>query len=142
MEQHIIMPVGYQGSGKTTFAHKNYSNYIILDGDSLKTSSKVTKALKANLKTNKSVFVDATNMSIKRRNPIMKLAEERKIKVICIWFRDDLDVCLERVKKRFDEGGKKIPPVALYTTRKYYTEPTLEEGFSKIISIENFEVIF
>ena len=139
MIQEIIIMVGYPGAGKTTYSNDNFDSdhYIILDGDSLKTGPKVVKALKIELNGDKSIVVDVTNMTLNRRNPLMKLAKEKDIKVKCVWFDLDIKTCLARVKSRYEDGGKKIPPVALYSLRKNYVEPTLDEGFAEIIIVED-----
>lgn len=141
----IVVLIGYPGSGKTTYAHSQFDQFssftTILDGDTLKTSSKVVSALKSNLDQNRSVIIDATNMSLSRRNPILKVAKDRNIVTIyAVHFTSPIETCLLRVKKREQEGGKKVPPVALYSLKKHYVKPNISEGFLNIVSIDNTRV--
>ena len=134
----IIIMVGYPGAGKSTYINNNYNanDVNIVDGDTMKTSAKVITQIKIfTIGENKPIIIDATNLSLTRRSPIIKLATKLKIPVKCIWLSLDMKDCMDRAKQRHAEGGKDVPPVAFYTMKKTYIEPSEEEGFDEIIII-------
>lgn len=147
---NVIVLVGSIASGKTTWAQKNYFNYVRLDGDTLKTSAKIIKALKVALSYRCSVVVDATNATLDRRKAILDecqlyaIQTKIMVNVYAVVFKTPLPVCMQRRTKR--EADKlargepfvHIPDVAFYALNKKYVEPTLEEGFSGI-SVVDFE---
>jgi len=64
--KEVVIMVGYQGSGKSTFAAMHFGDkYTILQGDVLKTEAKMAKHLKLELTNENSVVLDATNARIK-----------------------------------------------------------------------------
>lgn len=128
---------GLPGAGKSTYVSeivKNSKNpIIVLDGDTLKTSSKIANEVKKALNENKSVIVDACNHTLARRADIIKVAVSKGVPVTCVCVITPLEECVTRVKKREADGGKSVPPVAVYTVQKHYIPPTLEEGFEEIL---------
>jgi hypothetical protein len=46
-----------------------------------------------------------------------------------------IDVAMENAKRREAEGGNHVPRIAMYTFRKRFQEPTLEEGFEAILKM-------
>lgn len=134
----IIMMVGYPGCGKTSFSaeiERSSNKYIRIDGDLLKTSDKVLDHLKKIIDNNMNAIVDATNMSRKRRDPIMKFAREKRILVKCVFFDFSIEEAKARDKLRINQnlGIKAIPDIAYYTLRKTFARPEYHEGFGEII---------
>lgn len=144
----VIVLVGLIASGKTSWAEKNYYNFVRLDGDSLKTAPKMLKALKFALDRNCSVVVDATNVTLERRKDIIEECQRRsmqsgrKIKVYAVVFKTPLPVCMQRRTKREADKASRgepvthIPDIAFYALNKKYVEPTFEEGFDGIAYVE------
>lgn len=130
-EQELVLMVGYPASGKTTYTKLYESkqeikkNYVVLHGDKLKTESKIKNRLKELLKIGKSVVIDATNPSIKKRKTFIYTARQinPNIKTRIIHFTGDISECMERNNKR----ENKVPNIALYMYRKNYQQPTSEE---------------
>lgn len=102
----LIIMVGYPASGKTTYVN-NYKDifdkngvekYYVLHGDVLKTESKMKKRIKEGLNMGKSIVIDATNPSIKKRKTLIRCAYDINpdIFVKIIHIEDDIDVCMER----------------------------------------------
>jgi predicted kinase len=136
--QKVYILVGLPASGKSTYAKwlSQGSNSEILDGDTLKTSKKVEQELKYKLNEGKNVIVDACNVSLQRRTPLIKQCKQRNIHVYAIYFKIPLEICKERAKKRELETGKHISTIAYNKLNKDFIEPTLEEGFDGILYID------
>ena len=137
----MIIMVGYPGSGKSTLSQSIFKKYKyeILNMDTLKTNSKFNKELKICLKENKSVIIDNTNSSIKNRKKYIDLAQEYNYHVKCIWMDVELELAYHLNQMRTEITGRKtIPKVAYYTYRKYFQEPTLNEGINDIIKVPFF----
>lgn len=81
--QEVVILVGYPGSGKSTLTKlfDNKLHYDLIHGDKLKTNSKMKKALKTGIENGKSVVVDATNPSVKKRAIYISLARELNPKI-------------------------------------------------------------
>lgn len=129
-QRELIIMVGFPGSGKSTYAlsiyNKNPENYEIISGDELKTEAKILKKVKENIKNNnKNIIVDATNVSKKKREPLIKLAKENNIKPIIILSLTSMDKAMAYNLLRDKE--KQIPKIAYYKLRKNWEEPQLNE---------------
>ena len=132
----IIIMVGYPGSGKTTIANsicKKNTNYIHIAGDIHKTTSKMRKAALDHILQSKSILFDATHSSIKKRNEFIEFGKKHHYEVICIHVKTSLDISYKRNKSR--EDSKQVPKIAYSVYKKYYEEPTEEEGFKSIYII-------
>lgn len=126
---HVIVLVGLPGCGKTTWAKTYYSQFLHVDGDSLKTSAKVSKAVREGLQQNRNVIVDATNVTLQRRADIIEVGKQFNALCYAVVFRLTSAQCMERAKKRELEGGPHIPTVAFNTINARYVDPQLSEGF-------------
>ena len=127
--QEMVILVGYQAAGKTTFAENKFvtHGYIRIDGDSLKTPAKMIKEAEKHLKIGKSVVIDATNGKKENRELFITLAKKYNTPVRCFVFNTSIETAMEWNNKRFMETGKKIPKIAFYTYRKNYCPPTISE---------------
>ena len=81
ISEKLIIMVGNQGSGKTTFAEelKNRYNYVVLSKDVLKTDNKVKKLAEQYLLDGFSVVIDATNPSYEIRQKWLNLTSDSAI---------------------------------------------------------------
>ena len=133
--QQLIIMVGYPGSGKTTIARSicdRYKNYIHIYGDICKTVSKTKKAMKEVIKQSKSMVIDATNSSSKKRKEYIDIAKQNGYVVVCIHMTTTMRKSYNRNLKRPDD--EKIPLVAYHVFNKYFDSPDENEGF-KLVSL-------
>jgi bifunctional polynucleotide phosphatase/kinase len=133
-DQQIIIMMGYPGSGKSTIAKnicKN-ENYIHIEGDIYKTSSKMIKKSTEYILQKKSIVFDATNNSLKKRKEYIDYGKKHNYKIICIHVATSLDISYKRNKTRNYE--KYVPKIAYSIYSKYFEEPNENEGF-KLITI-------
>ena len=128
------MFVGCQASGKTTYSnmYNNIDNYIVIHGDELKTESKIKKEILKNIYQNKSIVLDATNGTKKKREVFINLIKTYNYYIKIIYMNIDFEICFNRNNKRKNS----IPKIGLYTYRKRFEMPTLDEG------IDNIEIIY
>ena len=130
--KEVIIMIGYPASGKTTIAKKIFESagYHIVNGDELKTTSKMIKNAISNL--NKSIVFDSTAGTTEKRQEYIKFAEKYNIPVRAIWVQTPIDVSMERNKQRAFISGNKIPDVVYYVYRKNFDEPNENEGFTLV----------
>lgn len=152
-EPFVMMLIGPTLSGKSTYIRNNYPNTAVISRDEIvmevfgsrdynlafkEVDQKevdrvlVTRLKEANdLKT--SVIVDMTNMVVKRRMATLRNFDERFSRVAVVFpiLSDE-----EYSKRNIDRNKKEnkwIPPFVIKSMVDSYQEPTLEEGYDRII---------
>ena len=146
------MLVGIPTAGKSTFSNqKKYKDYVRVSSDdilqevakerqqSYNTVFKgnirfaqiaMMKVLRKAIEDGKNIIWDQTNLTRKQRREKLKYIPDH-YKKTAVYFVVDLKTALQRNTQR---PGKVIPPEILERMIKEYELPTLEEGFSEIIS--------
>ena len=129
----IIIMTGYPGSGKSTIANHicNSGNYVSINSDDYKTTSKMLKKAKDYLLNKSSIIFDATNSSIKKRNEYIIFAKKNNYyNIKCIHVSTPLNLSFKRNRLRKQE--KQVPKIAYSVYTKHYQEPSSKEGFQLI----------
>lgn len=120
--QAMYISVGNQGSGKTSYYEDNLRSkgWFHANQDKIGTYKKVLKEIESNLKTGKSVYVDATNPGASKRKDYIDLAIKYQIPTLIIYFVKD--------GYGFNElrAENKVPTIAYSMYYKYLDEPTEE----------------
>jgi len=161
MSKKIIVIVGFPASGKSTYARKLLSKYyksgIILSRDIIGgLIADILPKLKEilELKKNCTIIIDNTNITKEARKPFIKLANNLNIPIeahhIINTIEDSQVKTLHRMFDRYKQiymtgKGEKnteaskdpniFPPATLFFARKHLEIPKIDEGFTKIISI-------
>jgi predicted kinase len=93
----------------------------------------IPEQLKLNYLDGNSTCFDATNVSIKRRAEVMKLGKVAGYTEFeCHFIKPNLNLALERNKTR----ERKLPEEVIERFVKTFVDPSLSEGFAKIVEIK------
>ena len=157
----VFVTVGLPYSGKSTYIKKDnvLRKLQIVDTDSFienrakmmgktyqdvfkKTIGSASDRMKVMLdlyyRFKQSFIIDQTNLSVEKRERLIKQAKENNYKVVALVFEkapndDELE---KRVKMRSD---KKIPMNVIKQMSEKFVRPTKAEGFDEIISINSWK---
>jgi predicted kinase len=131
----VVLLVGLQGSGKSTFYRTFFADTRVLVSKDLlrnnrRPGRRQLQLVDGALQEGRSVVVDNTNPTPDDRAPLIELARRHGADVVGIAFVPDLDACLERNRNRTGRG--RVPDRALYITSRRLRPPTLDEGFDRL----------
>ena len=149
----VILLVGVPLSGKSTWIRNNHSTTKVVSRDELVMevygSDDYSKAFKEvdqkevdrlldlrlkEVNTNKeNVIVDMTNMVVSRRVKTLKYFSDEYHKEVIVFPVLETNEYERRNKERNVNENKWIPPFVITSMLNSYQEPTLDEGFDKII---------
>lgn len=122
MSAPVIILIGCPGSGKTTYATTHLSDHFRIDGDIYKTAPAMIRIANTCSDTQSIVF-DSTGVTKERRQAYVNWAKSKNRPVKYIWINTPFENCLTQNKSR----AHPVPAVALYTFRKRFEPPSLEE---------------
>lgn len=148
----LHLMVGVQGSGKSTYSKKlnQEFGYKIISSDEVrkmhpdweevKVFPEVYRLCAMELKGNRDVIFDATNITPKVRSKNIGLVRELyfDFKVYAYFINTSKEACKERVKRRNNIEGELYLPIEVIDS--YFNNlviPSVEEGFDKVIIIDN-----
>ena len=148
---NLIVMVGLSASGKSTVAENLAKKYdaVIISSDKIREElfnnvndtehnsqvfGELNKRLKNNLRSNKSVIVDATNLTIKSRKNVLSTANQVKnegieIHTIAYIMPKPYELCIKEDLERERSVGENVIMLQL----KKFQIPFYEEGFDEII---------
>lgn len=140
----LTIMAGLPRSGKSTWVKENCRDKFIVSADNIRKiihgmdyfapAEQLVWTIRHYILINAleqgySIAVDETNLNIKKRMPIIKLAEEYGYITDCIYLKTEIYTCIKRASEN------KVLIKVIEKMNKYKEEPTLEEGFSKITVI-------
>lgn len=132
----LIILIGLQGAGKSTFYKKNFvDTHIRLNGDMLKTANREKLLFDACLASKTKIVIDKTNPTLADRQKYIPLAKAQHFEVIAYYFDVPFDDALSYNNQR--TGKAKVPEVGLKNVAKHLSKPSFDEGFDKIYFIKN-----
>lgn len=136
MEKTMIVMIGIQGSGKSTFYHKYLAdNYIRVNLDTLKTRHQEKLLISECIRDGKCFAIDNTNPTRADRQRYIPLAQYADYRIVGYFMESKLNACIERNNQR--TGKEKIPVTAIAATSNKLQMPTYEEGFDELYFVKN-----
>jgi predicted kinase len=134
----IVLLVGLQGSGKSTFYRAHYAaTHVLVSKDRFRNNRRPQRRqmqlIEDALKEGCSVVVDNTNPTVEDRAPIITLARSYGARAVGIFLDSCLSDCLERNACR--SGRERVPDKALHITHKRLRKPRLGEGFDQLYQV-------
>lgn len=127
----MIILIGFPGSGKSTYAKKFMLEYTIINRDILKTMTKCVKECNRLLSSGNNVIVDNLNGTKDTRKQFIDVAIENGARIIAIHINTPMEQSQQWNRTR----ENKVPKIVYYTYRKEYQEPSGDEGFDEIYTI-------
>lgn len=131
----VVLFVGLQGSGKSTFYRTYFAaTHALVSKDLMRNNRRPQRRqmqlIEEALREGRSVVVDNTNPTVQDRAAVIALAKGYGAEVVGLYFDAPIQDCLERNGRR--TGKKKVPDVAIYIAAKRMTPPTPDEGFDRL----------
>ena len=133
-EKLAVIFIGIQGSGKTTFYKKYFSDFAHINLDTFKKRSRERTFFNKCIEEGKSFVVDNTNPTKFDRERYIPTARENDYEIHGYYFNSPIEESIERNNQR--EGLAKIPEKGIYSTIKKLEIPEYEEGFDKLFSVK------
>ncbi len=135
----LILLIGLQAAGKSTFYRQRLADgYIHISMDLLRNNPhparRQAQLIEQALQAGQSVVVDNTNPTPEVRAPLIALGRLYGTTITGYYFPPDAAGSIKRNAAR--EGKQKVPPVAIYATRKKLRAPSYAEGFNQLYSVE------
>ncbi len=132
----LVIMMGIQGSGKSTFYRKYLSDsFVRVNLDTLKTRYQEELLIKECLVNGKNLAIDNTNPTKADRQRYIPLAIANGYKVVGYFMESKLNDCIERNNKR--DGSAKILPTAIAATSNKLQMPSYDEGFDELYFVNN-----
>src|SRR5262249_19766778 len=131
----IVILIGVQASGKTTFYRDRFVNtHIRISLDMLKTRTRESILMKACIAAQQSFVVDNTNVTREQRSQYLELGKQHRIPVVGYFFQSEVKDILQRNKQR--TGKAKVPAPGIFATLKKLQPPVMEEGFTQLFVVK------
>lgn len=139
----MVILIGIQGAGKTTFAFEHYvkHGYIHCNQDLLGSREKVLQLAEKSLQSGTSVVVDRTNATRDHRVEFIALAQKHNVSVKLIEIQTPagiarrLNAMRDVVGSAYQQNKKLVPEQAFWAYQRDREEPSFEEGIQTIIQV-------
>ena len=136
MEKTMVLMIGIQGSGKSTFYHQYLADdYVRVNLDTLKTRNREEQLVSECFREGKCFAVDNTNPTRADRQRYIPLAQYWGYKVVGYFTESKLQTCIKRNNQR--SGSAKIPATAIAATSNKLQLPSFDEGFDELYFVKN-----
>jgi predicted kinase len=134
----LVVLVGLQASGKSTFFHERFAethHHVSKDlfPHNRNKNRRQEHLLRAALSAVRSMVVDNTNPTPEDRRALVRIGHEYGAKVLGYYFDASVSECIRRNEIR--EGKERVPDVAIYSTAKKLVAPSMEEGFDELLCV-------
>lgn len=136
MDKTLVILMGIQGSGKSTFYHKHLAaDFLHVNLDTLKTRYQERLLIERCIQQSKSFAVDNTNPTKADRQRYIPAAKDAGYRVVGYFMESKLQSCIERNNRR--TGSARIPAMAIAATSNKLQMPSYDEGFDEIYFVKN-----
>jgi predicted kinase len=131
----VVVFIGLQGSGKSTFYRARFaSTHVLVSKDLFRSNRRPArrqaKLIGDALREGRSVVVDNTNPTAADRAAIVSIARAFGADVAGYYFDASVNDCVERNARR--TGKERVPEAAIFITQKRMRPPTMDEGFDRL----------
>ncbi len=134
----LIVLIGLQASGKTTFARSRLGGAVYVSKDAMRNvrnkGRRQEALLRQALASGRTVVIDNTNPTVADRAPLIALARAYGARVIGYYFSSRLPEAL--IRNRARPADARVPDVALHVTRRKLECPSYAEGFDELYAVE------
>lgn len=136
MEKILVIMMGIQGSGKSTFYEKFLKDrFVRVNLDTLKTRGREKALVEECLREGKSFAVDNTNPTREDRARYIVPAAQAGYRIIGCFMESKLQECIRRNDGR--TGAARIPAGAIAATSNRLQMPSRREGFDELYFVKN-----
>jgi predicted kinase len=135
MTPELIIFVGLQASGKSTYYHTHFAaTHVHVSKDLMKNTrdrdAKQEAMIEKALGEGRSVVVDNTNATPAVRAPLVALGRRHGARVLAFYFETTVRDAVAR--NRLREGKARVPDVAIFVAAKKMVPPGFQEGFDEV----------
>lgn len=140
IDKELVIFIGLQGSGKSTFFQASFAreHFTHVSKDLLRNNRnperRQREMIEQALSLGQSVVVDNTNPRRSDRAPLIALGRAAGVPVIGYYFPPDVRASLMRNARRL--GRAQVPEVAIHVTARRLEHPSLDEGFDALYEVE------
>jgi predicted kinase len=134
----MVILIGLQGSGKSTFYRQRFAGtHALVSKDLLRNNRKPARRqrqlIEEALQAGRSLVVDNTNPTREDRAELVRLGRQHGATVLGYYFEARVRQSLARNALR--EGRARVPDVAIFATMKKLVRPSYEEGFDRLFYV-------
>jgi predicted kinase len=138
----LVILIGLQGAGKSTFYRQRFAGtHVLVSRDLLRNNSNPARRqrqlIEEALRAGCSVVVDNTNPTPEVRAELVRLGRRHGATVLGYYFEPHMKQSLQRNALR--EGKARVPDVAIFATMKKLVRPVQEEGFDRLFYVRTAE---
>ena len=139
MKLELVVFVGLQGSGKTTYYHEHFAATHVHVSKDLMANMRSREAMQMKqideaLGAGRSVVVDNTNPTPQSRAPLIAAGRRHGARLIAVEFEPHVPTSIMRNRQR--EGRARVPDVAIFVTKKKMIAPSIDEGFDEVLVVK------
>ena len=131
----LIIFVGLQASGKSTYYHNHFAaTHVHVSKDLMKNArdreARQRELIGKALSEGRSVVVDNTNPTPALRAPLIEIGRRHGARVVAYYFETTVKEAVAR--NRLREGKARVPDVALFVAARKMVPPAMAEGFDEV----------
>ena len=130
----MVIMMGIQGSGKSTFCAASFPEYTRINLDTLRTRKKEHEAFWLAINRKENIIIDNTNPTKSDRKKYIEAGKANQYRVMGYFMKSQLQECIERNNARM--GKERIPSVAIACTSNKLEMPSCAEGFDELYFVE------